>query len=57
MRVIKTREDMQQRAEYCRDTVIPAMNTLRLYVDAMEKLTGEDAWPIPSYGELLFGVH
>ena len=57
VRVIKTREDMQRRAEYCRETVIPAMKTLRLYVDAMEKLTGEAAWPIPSYGELLFGVH
>lgn len=23
---------------------------------AMETITGEDSWPIPTYGELLFGI-
>jgi glutamine synthetase type III len=25
-------------------------------VDEMETLTAEDAWPVPAYGELLFGI-
>ena len=40
----------------CRDEVIPAMNELRAQVDAMERLCGEDYWPVPSYNQMLFYV-
>ena len=39
-----------------RDTVIPAMATLREAVDAMESVCGEDYWPVPSYNSMLFYV-
>ncbi len=42
-------------ADY-RDKVLPAMAALRAGVDAMEELTSAEKWPLPSYGELLFGV-
>ena len=40
----------------CRDEVIPAMTALRAEVDAMERLCGEDYWPVPSYNQMLFYV-
>ena len=40
----------------CRDEVIPAMAALRAQVDAMERLCGEDYWPVPSYNQMLFYV-
>ncbi|MBQ2826273.1 MAG: glutamine synthetase III [Clostridia bacterium] len=41
---------------YCRDTLIPAMNALREVADELETIVGEDYWPYPTYGSLLFGV-
>ncbi len=43
-------------AMYYKDTVIPAMNELRIVCDETETLTAEDFWPLPSYGDMLFGV-
>ena len=40
----------------CRDEVIPAMDALRAAVDAMERLCGNDFWPVPSYNDMLFYV-
>ena len=40
----------------CKDEIIPAMTTLRGYVDKAETLTADDYWAIPTYGELLFDV-
>jgi glutamine synthetase type III len=32
------------------------MEDLRRVVDEMETLTAQDQWPVPDYGELLFGI-
>ncbi|MBQ7364509.1 MAG: glutamine synthetase III [Clostridia bacterium] len=40
-------------AAYIRDTVLPAMNDVRAFADALETNVGKDAWPFPTYGELL----
>ena len=48
--------DHTEQAMYHKDNVIPAMNALRTVVDEMETLTAASAWPMPTYGELLFGV-
>ena len=45
-----------ERALYFRAEVIPTMKELRSAVDAMETLTADDFWPMPTYGDLLFGV-
>ena len=48
--------DHVARAEaYCY-RVIPAMEKLRGYVDAMEPLTASKHWPFPSYGDMMFRV-
>ena len=49
-------ENTKERAAYYKNSVIPVMEALRASVDALEKLTSEDYWPMPSYGDLLFGV-
>ncbi|HWR23111.1 MAG TPA: glutamine synthetase III [Feifaniaceae bacterium] len=43
-------------AAYCRDAVIPAMNAVREAADALELITAESYWPLPSYAKLLFEV-
>ncbi len=44
------------RAEAYKETVIPAMNKLREYIDRMEELTASEYWPLPTYGEMMFNV-
>jgi glutamine synthetase len=39
-----------------KDDILPAMEALRAEVDAMERICGEDHWPVPSYNDLLFYV-
>ena len=46
----------QARADYYRDTVIPAMEALRESADGLEVLVAKDLWPLPSYGDMLFSV-
>jgi glutamine synthetase len=36
------------------DTVIPAQESLRAVVDALETLVDDEVWPLPKYRELLF---
>ena len=48
--------DTLAQARFYRETVLAAMNELRVVVDAMETHTAARYWPYPSYGELLFSV-
>ena len=41
---------------YYRDSVEPKMQALRKVVDEMELLTSREAWPMPTYGDILFRV-
>ena len=45
-----------ERAEYFRDIVIPKMENLRAIADELETIVGEDNWPFPTYGQMLFYV-
>ena len=40
---------------YC-TRVLPLMNELREAVDAMEQITASKAWPVPTYGDMMFRV-
>ena len=46
----------KEKAEYCRDKVIPAMKKLRKASDSLEEIIGSAYWPIPTYADLLYGV-
>ena len=41
---------------YYKNTVNPRMDKLRRVVDACEVLTAREAWPMPTYGDIMFGV-
>ncbi len=47
-------DDLLRHAEYMRDTVIPAMASVRDGADELEKLVADDLWPLPKYAEILF---
>ena len=53
----KTFENVFESSEFVRDDMLPAMDTLRKYVDEAEMLTSQRDWPFPSYGQLLFSVN
>ncbi len=46
----------RERALYCRERLVPAMDALREPVDALEMLVDKSMWPMPSYGDLIFEV-
>ena len=48
--------DGQTTAEFYRDEIIPAMESLRQAADALEVVVAKDVWPLPSYGDILFSV-
>ncbi len=39
-----------------RDELLQKMSELRAYCDEAEQIVGEEYWPFPDYGKLLFGV-
>lgn len=41
-------------AKYFCNTVLPAMNEVRQWADALEALVADDLWALPSYQEMLF---
>ena len=41
-------------ATYACNTLLPALNSLRETVDALELVVADDEWPLPSYQEMLF---
>jgi glutamine synthetase len=46
--------DILEHAKYIRDTVIPAMASVREVADKLEKVVADDLWPLPKYSEILF---
>jgi len=50
------RGDEAERSRYFRDVVFTAMNDLRATADELEMMVGNDYWPYPSYGTILYKV-
>ena len=46
----------RDRAIFCREKVVPAMEALREPVDELEMIVDKEMWPMPSYGDLIFEV-
>ena len=51
-----TKEEGAEQANYFKDIVFPAMADLRAPIDALELIIDKEAWPVPTYGDLLFEV-
>ena len=45
----------RERAVFCRQELVPAMAALRAPVDELEVIVDKEMWPMPSYGDLIFG--
>ena len=52
----KSIEDSVALADFFKTTIIDDMCALRISVDSMESTASAEYWPVPSYGEMLFGV-
>jgi glutamine synthetase len=50
------KEEGEEQGKFFRLTVFPAMEALRAPVDELEMIVDKQAWPMPSYGDLLFEV-
>ena len=50
------REEGEEQARYYHVTVVQAMAALRSPVDKLEMIVDKEAWPMPSYGDLMFEV-
>ena len=53
---MKTIADITERSFFCKDDTLFIMKMLRSTVDNLENIVSADYWPIPTYGDLLFGV-
>ena len=51
-----TMTENEARAKFYHDEVFKAMEALRAPVDRLEMLVDKEAWPMPSYGDLIFEV-
>ncbi len=52
----KNHDNITDRAAFYRNSVFPAMQTLRVIADGLEAETDSKYWPMPSYSEILFSV-
>ena len=46
----------RERALFCRQKLVPAMEKLRAPVDELEMIVDKELWPVPSYGDIIFAV-
>ena len=47
-------EDTLAEAKHCCEKIIPAMEELRSFADAIEEMVADQIWPLPTYQEMLF---
>ncbi|MCC2255869.1 glutamine synthetase III [Ruminococcus sp. CLA-AA-H200] len=50
------KEEGAVQANFYHSDVVPAMEALRAPVDKLEMIVDKEAWPMPSYGDLIFEV-
>jgi glutamine synthetase len=47
-------DDVLEHAKYMHDTILPAMDAVRVCADKLERIVADDLWPLPKYSEILF---
>jgi glutamine synthetase len=53
----KSQKSSEAIASACRDKTMTALKALRDDIDALETISDSTIWPVPSYVDLLFGIH
>jgi len=54
--VMATLENVEERAEFVANRIIPTMTELRAYADEAELITARKRWPFPTYSDIIFSV-
>ena len=49
-------DEGEEQARFYHFDVVPAMEALRAPIDKLEMIVDKEAWPMPSYGDLMFEV-
>ncbi len=49
-------QSMQEKADFCHDTMLTIMQLLRTSADELEAATAKKYWPYPTYNDLLFAI-
>ena len=49
-------QDVKEMALAYHTAVVPAMDALRIPIDALELMVDKSIWPVPTYGDLMFEV-
>ena len=52
----KAIKNHKERAFFFKEKIVPAMNELRGHIDSLERIVDAEAWPVPTYSELIFEV-
>ena len=47
-------DEVRSKALHVRDSVVPAMDAVRVICDMLERMIPSDLWPLPTYQEMLF---
>ncbi len=56
MNTTQHEENIEDRAQYYKNNILPGMHALRTVADELEVLVAGDYWPFPTYGDLLFKI-
>ncbi|MCR5231520.1 MAG: hypothetical protein K6B64_02635, partial [Acholeplasmatales bacterium] len=49
-------DDYAKRSMYLKTDALPLMESARLIIDEIELNVDKNAWPVPSYGDILYSV-
>ncbi len=47
-------DNLSSKAKYYADNIVPALESVRIYVDELESIIPDEIWPLPKYSEMLF---
>ena len=47
-------DEVRSKALHVHDSVVPAMDAVRVICDMLERMIPSDLWPLPTYQEMLF---
>lgn len=53
---VKNQDALLAKGQYYQNVIFPTMQELREVADEIETLVGEEYWPYPTYGQLLYSV-
>jgi len=53
---VRAIDDLLESAKYYHDVILVLMDDLRKSIDALEMMVGNELWPYPSYGQILYSI-